>query len=359
MKTKDLLMDEESLFKDENVFTPNYIPEDFVHRDSQLEEIGLSLKPGLRGVNPVNALLHGPPGTGKTTAVRFIFDKLKEASGKLIPVYVNCEDFSTPYSIFARIYEAVLGVSPPSTGKPLEDVKERLFRQLKKEDKGIVIALDELDRLFLEKNVDRVLVDLLKSHATYGYDRVGVIGIMIKDDLMAELDEKARSVFNPGRVLFPQYEPGEIRDILANRARHGFYDGVLDDELLDDIVDKTHCKGDLRVGIDLLRRSALLAERDASRKIEQGHVDKAFGSLSEFHRDEASSKLSEEERILLDIIAECPGRMSGYFFMRFREKTGAGVKKYNEIVKRLERQGLIKAEYKKGVRGRSREIRLS
>jgi len=359
MKTKDLLMDEESLFKDENVFTPNYIPEDFVHRDSQLEEIGLSLKPGLRGVNPVNALLHGPAGTGKTTAVRFVFENLREASNRLIPVYINCEDFSTPYSIFARIYETVLGVSPPSTGKPLEDVKERLFRQLKKEDKSIVIALDELDRLFLEKNVDRVLVDLLKSHATYGYDRIGVIGIMIKDDLMAELDEKARSVFNPGRVFFPQYELGEIRDILENRARYGFYGGVLGDGLLDDIVDKTHCKGDLRVGIDLLRRSALLAERDASRKIEPGHVDKAFGSLSEFHRDEASSKLSEGEGILLDIIAECPGRMSGYFFMRFREKTGAGVKKYNEIVKRLERQGLIKAEYKKGVRGRSREIRLS
>ncbi|MBU4267070.1 MAG: cell division control protein 6, partial [Candidatus Altiarchaeota archaeon] len=118
-------------------------------------------------------------------------------------------------------------------------------------------------------------------------------------------------------------------------------------------------KGDLRVGIDLLRRSALLAERDASRKIEQGHVDKAFGSLSESRREELSENLPDEERILLDIIAECPGRMSGYFFMRFREKTGAGVKKYNEIVKRLERQGLIKAEYKKGVRGRSREIRLS
>jgi len=352
-------MDEESLFKDENVFTPNYIPEDFVHRDSQLEEIKLSLKPGLRGVNPVNALLHGPAGTGKTTAVRFIFDKLKEASRKLIPVYINCEDFSTPYSIFARIYETVLGVSPPSTGKPLEDVKERLFRQLKKDDKSIVIALDELDRLFLEKNVERVLVDLLKAHATYDYDRVGVIGIMIKDDLMATLDEKARSVFNPGRVFFPQYEPGEIRDILENRAKYGFYDGVLDDELLDDVVDKTHSKGDLRVGIDLLRRSALLAERDASRKIEQEHVDKAFGSLSESRREELSENLPDEERILLEIIAECPGRMSGYFFMRFRENTGAGVKKYNEVVKRLERKGLIKAQYKKGVRGRSREIRLS
>jgi len=359
MKARDLLMDEETLFRDENVFTPNYIPEDFVHRDSQLEEIKLSLKPGLRGVNPVNALLHGPPGTGKTTAIRFIFENLKKASGKLIPVYINCEDFPTPYSIFARIYETVLGLSLPSTGKPLEDVKERLFRQLKKKDSGIVIALDELDRLFLERNVNRVLVDLLKAHSTYNYDRVGVLGIMIKDDLMADLDEKVRSVFNPGRVFFPRYEPGEIRDIMANRVKYGLYDGVLEDGLLDDIVDKTNSKGDLRMGIDLLRRSVLLAEKDASRRIMKDHVEKAFDSISESMREELSEYPSGEERILLEIISKSPGRMSGYFFMRFREKTGAGVKKYNEIVKRLERQGLIKTEYMKGIRGRSRKMRLS
>jgi len=359
MKAKDLLMDEETLFRDENVFTPNYLPEDLMHRDPQLEEIRLSLKPGLRGVNPINTLLYGPPGTGKTTAVRFVFERLREVSNKLIPIYINCEDFPTPYSIFARVYEAVLGVSPPSTGKPLEDIKERIFRQLKKDDRSIVIALDELDRLFLERNIDRVLVDLLKAHSTYGYDRIGVIGIMIKNDLMAELGEKARSIFNPGRVVFQQYEINEIRDILANRAKYGFYDGVISNALLDDVVEKTYSNGDLRVGIDLLRRSALLAERDASKNIKKVHIDKTFESLSEFHREGVSSELSEEEKILLDIISESPGRMSGYLFMRFRERTGAGVKKYNNILKRLEKLNLIKAEYRKDTKGRSREIRLS
>jgi len=357
MKASDLLMDEETLFRDENVFTPSYLPEDFMHRDSQLEEIRLSLRPGLRGVNPINTLMHGPPGTGKTTAIRFVFEKVREVSNKLVPIYINCEDFSTPYSIFARIYEGVLGVSPPSTGKPLEDIKERIFRKLKKEDKGIVIALDELDRLFLERNVDRVLIDLLKAHSTYGYDRIGVIGIMIKD-IMVELDEKARSVFNPTRVFFQRYERDEVRDILANRIRYGFYDGVLGNILLDSIVDKTYNKGDLRIGIDLLRRSALLAERDASRKIKGEYIDKAFESMSEFRGDKILSGLSDEEKILLDIISKSPGRMSGYIFMRFREKTGAGVKKYNNVIKRLEKLNLIKTEYRKDGKGRSRKIRL-
>jgi cell division control protein 6 len=74
MKPQDLLMDEETLFRNEEVFTPSYVPEDFIHRDDQLKEISLSLKPGLRGVNPVNTLIHGPPGTGKTTAVKYLLN---------------------------------------------------------------------------------------------------------------------------------------------------------------------------------------------------------------------------------------------------------------------------------------------
>jgi cell division control protein 6 len=357
MKPRKLLMDQETLFQDESVFTPSHVPADYIHRDGQLEEIMLSLKPGLRGVNPINTLVYGPPGTGKTTAVKYAFKELSETSKKLMPVYINCEDYSTPYAVFARIYEAVHGISPPSTGKPLEDVKESIFTRLKKDNKAIIIALDELDRLAVERNIDRVLVDLLKAHASYGFDRIGVMGITIKDGIMADLDEKTRSVYNPTRINFPKYARNEIRDILANRSRYGFYDGALKEELLEDIVDKTYRSGDLRTGIDLMRRSALLAERDASREIMQEHIEEAFQALPDLHRKETADAISADEKLLLDMAKENPGESSGNLYKIFREKTGSGVKRFNEIIAKLERLNLIKAEYKQGVRGRSREIR--
>lgn len=359
MKPGDILMEGETLFTDESVFTPAYVPKDFIHRDSEIGEIMLSLKPGLRGVAPVNTLVYGPPGTGKTTAVKYAFEELMQASKKLLPIYINCEDTSTPYAIFAKIYEALYGLSPPSTGKPIEDVKERVFSRLKKEDRSLVVALDELDRLAIDRTIDRILVDFLKAHSTYGYDKIGIIGITIKDDLLSGLDEKTRSVYNPTRILFQRYKKNEIKDILGNRARYGFYDGALSDSLLSYITDKTYESGDLRTGIDLMRRGGLIAEKEASRKITKEHIDKALGALPQKRMEEAEEKLEETDKTLLDMIKKKDSWISGDLYKEYKEKTKTGVKKYNETLAKLERLNLIKTEYRSGIRGRSREIKAA
>ncbi|HIE34125.1 MAG TPA: ORC1-type DNA replication protein [Candidatus Altiarchaeales archaeon] len=357
MRPEDMLLDEETLFRDESVFTPSYIPTDFMHRDSQIREIVLSLKPGIRGYNPLNLLLCGPPATGKTTALKYVFREVRENTSKLITVYVNCEDSSTPYSIFAKIYEKVYGISPPSTGKPLEDIKWRIFTKLKRDDRSIVIALDELDRLFLNNYIAEILVDLLKSHSTHGYDRVGIIGVMISQDMIVELNEKTRSVFNPSRVFFQGYREDEIFDILENRVKHGFYPDVISKELLRLVSRKTFEGGDLRMGIDLLRKSALIAEHDSLRRIEKKHIEQAMKSLAYGRREELIRKISDDARNLLSIIERNNKLASGEIYEKFRNETNIGIKKYNQFIKELEFAGLISSIYEKG-RGRKRRFIL-
>ncbi|BDZ72106.1 hypothetical protein GCM10025861_26230 [Methanobacterium petrolearium] len=50
-RVEDILMGEETLFKDITVFNPDYIPENFLHRESQMEALALCLRPALKGVN--------------------------------------------------------------------------------------------------------------------------------------------------------------------------------------------------------------------------------------------------------------------------------------------------------------------
>lgn len=358
MKAKDLLMDDETLFRSEEVFTPSYVPEDFMHRDDQIKEISLSLKPGLRGVNTVNTLIHGPCGTGKTTAIRYMFEEVQEVSSKLVTVYVNCDDYNTRFGVFSKIHEAVYGHSPPDTGKPLNSVKEKIFKKLKKEDKSLVVALDEIDQLFLNKTVDSLLLDLLKAYTTYDYDRVGVIGILVDDSVMLNLDPKVSSVFSPVKVYFPPYSHSEVSDILEKRCRYGLYDGVLSDALLEDVVEKTVEAGDLRVGIDLIRRSALLAERDASRSISSEHIQQAYERESKnVNLQRTIASLDELERALLKIISENNDIVSGPLADILKKQEGTGVKKYNQMISKLEHYGLIESVPVPG-RGQSRQIRL-
>jgi archaeal cell division control protein 6 len=358
MRPKDMLLHDETLFRDEEVFTPAYVPEDLTHRDEQIRELTMSLKPGLRGMNPLNTLLYGPPGTGKTTAVKHIFNEINNVSSKIVTVYVNCDDSNTRFGVFSKIHEKIYGHSPPDTGKPLNSIKEKVFRKLSKDGKVLAVALDEMDQMFLNKNIEKLLLDLLKAHTTYGFDRIGIIGIMPDDNILRGLDSKCQSIFNPSKTYFPPYSRSEILDILEKRIRYGLYDGVISPEIADYIVEKTALNGDLRVGIDLIRKSALMAERDSSRKITLEHVQKAYeGDSKNACHSKALNSLDSLERALLNIITVNDGEKSGVIYEKLRMEQGTSPKKYNQMTKKLEHIGLIESAPAPG-RGQTRIISL-
>jgi len=127
------------------------------------------------------------------------------------------------------------------------------------------------------------------------------------------------------------------------------------------VVDLTAESGDLRVGIDLLKRAGMEAERRASRSISEEDVRKAFRSSRFLHLEHAIRSLSRDERTLLRIIAEQPeGKaQSGELYRIYQEFAEAGYTKFYETLKRLEALKLVETRFTgSGMRGRSRIIRL-
>ncbi|NLB01066.1 MAG: ORC1-type DNA replication protein [Methanomicrobiales archaeon] len=362
---KNLLMWDETLFRDPEVFEIDHIPEQFNHRDAQIQELAFQVKPGLRGARPLNTICRGLPGTGKTTSVKKVFAEIEEATKKLVPVYINCQIDNTRFAIFSQIYRRVTGHPPPSSGTSFKQVFDAIAKVLQREEQVLLVALDDANYLLYENEVNQVLYPLLRSHEAYPGVRTGVVAIVsdMSVTLQTEVDARVASVFRPTEIYFPPYSAEEIHGILEERVMQGLYPNVLRSDMLDLVVEQTMKSGDLRVGIDLLKRAALNAEREARRAVERDDVCKAYEVSRYLHLAFSLRALKAEEREVLAKIADMSTRddqeMNAGDVYRFIKEQGAGVSytKFYEMIQKFDSMRLLNLHYRQG-RGRTRLISL-
>jgi len=366
-RVEDILMGEETLFKNIAAFNPDYIPENYLHRESQMEALALCLRPALKGGKPVNSVVMGSPATGKTTAIRKIFEMVEGRSEKLVCAYVNCQLYNTRFNIFSQIYQHIFGHIPPETGVPFSRIYGEIMKKLANEGKALVVALDDINHLFYSKNANQILYDILRAHEVFPGVRTGVFAIISDIEFRYMLDKNVGSVFIPQEVIFDPYTFQEIKDILNDRVKVGFYPSVLSEELLDEITDATLSTGDLRVGIDLLRTSGNFAEADASRNIQKEHLERAMQDFDSHHLQDTISKLSGDEKNLLRAIIKAgeDHPTAGNLFNLLKEESikegwkPSSYASFDRALKKLEFLRIIDTQFTgKGVRGNTRLIIL-
>ncbi|MFC7059024.1 ORC1-type DNA replication protein [Halovenus salina] len=359
---EDMLSWDESVFRDERVFEIDYVPETFLHRESQMQNLKYALKPAVRGSRPLNVMAQGPPGTGKTTAVNILFDELR-ARTDITPIRVNCQVNSTRYAIFSQLFEGVFDYEPPSSGISFKKLFSQVTDQLVEDDEVLVVALDDVNYLFYESEASDTLYSLLRAHEEQGGARIGVIVISsdLDLDMMAELDGRVQSVFRPEDIYFPPYDEPELVEILQERADRGFHEGAVGAQVMDRVAELTAEQGgDLRVGIDLLRRAGLNAEMRASRAVEVQDVEESYEKSKYVHLSRRLGELSDSEADLLAVIAEHDGEQAGDIYEAFHDQTDLGYTRYSEIINKLDQLGVIDATYTDvDGRGRSRELSLN
>lgn len=361
--TKDLLLWDQTIFKEQEYFELDFLPENLLHREAQMRSLKFSVSPALRGSTPLNACCRGAPGTGKTSAVLKVFSELENATQKVIPVYINCQVDSTRYAIFAQIFKKLFGYPPPSSGISFKKLFSQIAKHLVEKKRVLIVALDDFNYLMASKEADEVLYSLLRMHEVQPGAKAGAIAILsdLTLDMTRDLTPQVQSVFLPEEILFPQYSLEEIKDILKYRIKYGFMQGVISEELVDRVARYTAETGDLRVGINMLKRAGLNAERRASRTISEEDVERAYEGSRYVHLNYTIRSLKKEEKALLKCIVESgkDEMMSGELYDRFHEKTGLGYTSFYEMVNRLEGLKLVSLNNTgKGVRGQSRLVSL-
>lgn len=360
---KNLLMWDQTLFKDIEVFDIDYVPEQFEYRDEQIQELAYAIRPALAGGRILTTVCRGVPGTGKTTSVKKLFEEIVGTTKKIVPIHLNCQIDSSEYAIFSRIYTKLTKNRQPPTGTSFKLLFDMIAKYIENENVVPVICLDDANYLVYEKELNKILYAFLRSHETYEHVKIGVI-VIISDpdvDLERSLDARVASVFRPQIIHFAPYTASEIAGILSQRVMQGLYPNVLSDELFDRIVDRTTKCGDIRIGLDLIKRSVMNAEKAARMNVTDDDVTQAFSISHDLRLAELVRVLSAEEADVLFQLAEMTNDADIITTKAVHTALGGkamGYTRFVQTIEKLDHLRLVTLTYQNAGKGRIRMISL-
>ncbi len=360
------------IFKNRDVLRHTYTPDELPHRDEQINALATILAPALRYETPSNVLIYGKTGTGKTATVKFVARQLEEMSSKLdvrcLVHYMNCELIDTQYRVFASIANA-LGRNIPMTGLPTDYVYEEMKKALDSRRQVVIIVLDEIDKLV--RKGDEALYSLTRINSELINAKVSIIGISNDLKFKSFLDPRVLSSLSEEEIVFPPYNAEQLRDILEQRAKLAFYEGVLDEDVIpycSALAAQEH--GDARKALDLLRTSGEIAEREGDNRVTKEHVKKAVKKIESDQIAETVRTLPTHSKVLLFgmiILTESGYRKftTGEVYAIYKnlcKKIGLDTltqRRISDLISELDMLGIINSiVISKGRYGRTREIRV-
>jgi len=366
-----------SIFANKAVLQANYTPENIPHREEQIEQIAKILAPALKLNKPSNLFIYGKTGTGKTLSAIHTTNKIKElAEQRATPIkiiYLNCKlkkIADTEYRLIAQLVRE-FGREIAMTGLPTDEVYKYFFKLVDQKKQIVILVLDEIDQL-VKKTGDEILYNLTRINSELKESQIAIVGI--SNDMMFTdyLDPRIKSSLSEEELNFKSYNAVQIQDILAQRAKEAFKEGVLNQGVIAKCAAyaaREH--GDARRALELLRIAGEIAEREGVQKVEIKHLD------------EAEEKL-EKDRVV-DIVASQPKQFQAvlYSVLLLSAKNNKIIetgdlyntytkicanaslrpltqRRVSDVIGELDMLGIINAKtISKGRYGRTREISLA
>jgi len=302
---ENFLKNNKQIFKNKKALQPNFIPETILHREEQIKRIAEIIAPALKLNKPSNLFIYGKTGSGKTVSVLYLINELnkiiieKNINTKLI--YINCKlrkVSDTEYRLIAQILQE-FGKPVPPTGLPTDELYKLFFKILDEEKKIIVLVLDEIDHL-VEKIGDEILYNLTRMNTELKNSQISIIGISNNLTFTEFLDPRVKSSLSEEEIIFPPYNALQIQDILYQRSKEAFVEGVLAPGLIEKCAAYSAREhGDARRAIELLRVAGELAERNGDEKVEITYLDAAEERIEHDRIMEAVSLLPKQSQVVL------------------------------------------------------------
>jgi cell division control protein 6 len=371
----DAFLRGDHIFKNREVLRHDYVPEVLPHREEQVRFVGEVVAPVLKGDRCSNIFVYGKTGTGKTATLKYVLSKLgqraSEFNSPVSTCYVNCRMAGTEYRVFSTLCGAV-AVHVPFTGLALGEVFDRFKAGLDADKKVFIAVLDEVDALVKEKG-DTLLYELTRINGNLRRSKVALIGISNDLRFKELLDPRVLSSLSEEEIVFKPYNAGELQDILHNRAKVGFHEGVVSDgaiSLCAALAASEH--GDARRALDLLRVAGEFAEREGVGRVQEDHIREAERRIEQDRVTDALNNLPFHSKLVLCSVyllgrALAPQvSVTGSIFEVYSElceqsgTTPLTQRRVSSLINELDVIGLLNTQVvNMGRYGRTKRIRLS
>ncbi|MDO8537377.1 MAG: AAA family ATPase [archaeon] len=349
------------ILRDERFLYPEFVPEKLVHRDREIDELVYAFNPVVKGQKPLNVVLLGAPGTGKTVTSKYVLNQLQEYSDRAKSLYINCFEFNTRTSILSMLVN-FLGSPVPRRGRGTDEVYQQLLSSLEKSSFVPLIILDEVDQLIAKEDGEKTLYDLLR---VIEFKKIHLGLIIISNDFAftSKLDARIKSSLGGQTIVFNPYTPKQLKDILWERCEKAFSPNAVEEDAVN--VAAAHSAkmgGDARVAIDILLKAGRLAEKNNEKMLKLVHVREIIDSSSQHPLERILPFLSDAEKIVLKILAQREEIEASELFNQYSHKVSKPLtqRHFLSLISRLESLNLVKTLIvERANKGRGKNVLLN
>ncbi|MDI6806346.1 MAG: AAA family ATPase [Candidatus Aenigmarchaeota archaeon] len=345
-------LEESKIFKNEEILSPEYLPEMLPHREQQIKLLANNLLPASKGRKPQNTFIHGAPGIGKTACTKYVFREFESYSERVKTIYLNCWDYRSSHAILTKIV-LDCGGFVPRRGTSKDEILEKFLEIARTLNKGFVICLDEVDKLIPEGQ--DALYDLLRMNQ-YLKNPFGIVFISNNPYVFAGVDGRIRSSLAIEEIGFNTYNLSEMVGILDERAKQAFFKVEKGVVLL--AANRAIKKGgDVRVGLECLLRAGRVAEAENANEVKVKYVRKVLRGVKEVKPQILKERINNTEKVILDILEERKRLTSNELYQACKKKVSEiSDRTIRNYLRELAKIGLIKVRRVRGIRGFSRII---
>ncbi len=375
----DDIFKESKLFADREVLSPHYIPHDLLFRDRQIQEIAKYLTPSLKGERGRNIFVYGKTGTGKTSCIKNVLDRIKGLPiSKAMVSYINCRIYNSRYRVLHKIVSDYLPIYA-KRGYGIVDIYEKIINWIEEDGKILIVVLDEID---VVKDLDDLIYTLTRANSDIKSGGITIVGVSNKVSFKDELDPRSLSTLYENELVFPPYNSNELASILKDRVDKGFKKDKIEPAAVS-LAAALAAKesGDARLALKIISKAGELAEERGADMVMASHVTEAAKYAEEDIAYELINTLPEHQRLIVYAIAllSIQGSrykrlsdggdsylFSGDIYDKYvavsnsLQKEPKSSRWYRKYISDLDMQGIITSyESGKGIRGHTKLIKLA